>query len=438
MLRKAKEYIVTRPGGGRAVLWSIVAVLTVVAVWSIVRRYGNTYTSWTGADTSTYIGAWHNICEHGIDVFRTPVYPLLIGGAEALTGAFYGSAVAIIESLQWLIFILSVFSFYGIARRLICGSVESLAATAMYAFSPFALYYNNYIMTESLAASWLVMLTHLLLLYYERPSLKCISGITLLTLLMVFLRPSLIFLLPLVAVYAIVVMVIKRDRWRRYVALLPGIAAVGIAAAGYIGAMDRQFGVPAMSSVLMLNDLEEFCLHNTVSDADLEHYPVIKRSKTYCSPTGDSYYFSDYELNKQMREAYIEYRRLMAVYADEMRAYRLEHAERFMTFANEVSMNPESMLSRTMLKLPGCGAWVALWGVFCLVVLLPSLLRRRFNGAAWLVASIFCSTVIVVIYGAYGDYFRLMYPVSWIVWLMFVAVVVKAVEWLRPYFPAQR
>ena len=44
MLRKAKEYIVTRPGGGRAVLWSIVAVLTVVAVWSIVRRYGNTYT----------------------------------------------------------------------------------------------------------------------------------------------------------------------------------------------------------------------------------------------------------------------------------------------------------------------------------------------------------------------------------------------------------
>ena len=139
-----------------------------------------------------------------------------------------------------------------------------------------------------------------------------------------------------------------------------------------------------------------------------------------------------------MREAYIEYRRLMAVYADEMRAYRLEHAERFMTFANEVSMNTESKLSRTMLKLPGCGAWVALWGVFCLVVLLPSLLRRRFDGAAWLVASIFCSTVIVVIYGAYGDYFRLMYPVSWIVWLMFVAVVVKAVEWLRPYFPAQR
>ena len=438
MLRKAKEYFVKRPGGVRAVLWSIIAVLTAIAVWSIVRRYDNTYTSWTGADTITYVGAWHNILDHGIDIFRTPVYPLLIGATEVLTGAFYGPAVAIIESLQWLIFILSVFSFFGIARRLICGTVARLAATAMYAFSPFALYYNNYILTESLAASWLVMLVHLLLLYYERPNLKIISGITLLTLLMVFLRPSLIFLLPLVAVYAIVVMVIKKPQWRRYVALLPGVALVGIAAASYIAAMHRQFGVPAMSSVLMLNDLEEFCLHNTVSDAELEHYPVIKRSKTYSSPTGDSYYFSDYELNKQMREAYIEYKRMKADYADELRGYRLERIGRFMPFANEVSMNPESRLSRAMLTLPGCGVWLVLWGVFCFVVLLPSLLRRRFDSAAWLVASIFCSTVIVVLYGAYGDYFRLMYPVSWIVWLMFVAVVVKVVEWLRSYFPRQR
>ena len=438
MLRKDKSRFFTLPGGYRTVLWSIIAVLAVVAVWSVVRRYHISYTSWSGPDTPTYIRAWQNICDYGIDFFRTPVYPLIIGLAETVTGALYGPAIAFIQSLQWLMFIMSVFSFYAIARRLIHSEPASLVATAMYAFSPFALYYNNYIMTESPAASWLVMLTHLLLLYYERPSIKNISGITLLTLLLVFLRPSMIFLLPLVAVYAIVVIVINRQMWRRYIALLPGIALVGVATGCYIGVMHSKCGIPAMSSVLMLNDLEEFCLHNTISDAELQRYPTIKQSKTYCVPISDGYYFNDYVLGRHLRETYDEYTRIKADYADELHDYRLEHIERFMPFDNEVSMNPESLLSRIMLKLPGCGAWVALWGVFCLVVLLPSLLRRRFNGAAWLVASIFCSTVIVVIYGAYGDYFRLMYPVSWIVWLMFVAVVVKAVEWLRPYFPAQR
>ena len=145
-------------------------------------------------DTPGYLAAYTNSLSHWkIDSFRTPLYPLFLGGTRDLFGTKAFPWVVIL--LQYIFFLLSIKYIYKSARFFLPNSF-SLAITVFYAIYPTFGPWSNVLLTESLELSFSVFLMYSCLRLIHENDWGQAIGVFVWTFLLLSLRPSSVAFLP--------------------------------------------------------------------------------------------------------------------------------------------------------------------------------------------------------------------------------------------------
>lgn len=145
-------------------------------------------------DTASYIHAWNNYRVGMMDMGRTPVYPSFIGFFKSIfAGNVYLDMVAV---AQHVLFLVSIYIFYQLISDLVSRRI-SLWTTAFYALYPTMAIWSSTILTESLAMTGSVFFLYFLFRYIKNARVKDIFMANVLLSLLLFLRPSFIYLLPI-------------------------------------------------------------------------------------------------------------------------------------------------------------------------------------------------------------------------------------------------
>lgn len=202
-------------------------------------------------DTPSYMAAWDNAISIGTpDTTRTPVYPVFLGLSRYLFGIY---ANYVVVSIQIIIFTLSILIFYKISLKIFGRHRFILWLIAFYALYPGINMYNLKMLTESFSISLVVFFIYAIINLYESPNLVN-SLITLcLILLSIFLRPSMLYLLPAILIIAIVWFINKKRQQSLSLIVISLICCASML--GYMADIKRQTGYLALTTVSTFNDL---------------------------------------------------------------------------------------------------------------------------------------------------------------------------------------
>lgn len=203
------------------------------------------------ADTPTYVGAWDEYYSHGeIDIFRTPVYPVIIGIGKILFGT--GS---------WVFFptIIQIIVFYacGIVFSKMILEVISDRRVAWFTVFLYFLFYPiinmlNVIGTEALAFSLTALWIYCIWRFIQRPGWKYGIYISLLTVTGIMLRPSFLIFAIAIAGLAVAGVFIRNYR-RNVLLLLLTLLPVGVVYKIYVNEVERKSGLNTISVVSVIN-----------------------------------------------------------------------------------------------------------------------------------------------------------------------------------------
>ena len=236
----------TRPDGiQRLFTLKAVMILTVLTASMSLAFLGPSVTG----DTDSYMGEWQFFRQGGISLIRTPVYPALlalcsfIGDMPAVTWA-----VAIV---QWLLFIAVMPLVWDTLRMLGCRRIiRTILIVSLVTFCAELWVYNNAVNTESLSITGLFAFIWCLTSLTRHPQMKVMVYAIILILLLVFLRPALVYLLPVCLLFFGIKAFGKRER-KIWATGVGGIIAAITLYLAYCGAIYRQTGVftPTVISV---------------------------------------------------------------------------------------------------------------------------------------------------------------------------------------------
>lgn len=146
------------------------------------------------SDTASYIVAWDVISKFEIDMWRTPVYPIFLGILKTILGnddyLFYGTII------QHFIFLISIYYFHQLSKGIIKSYNISICTTAFYALYPCVSTWNCYMITEPLAIYGTIFMLYCALKAFQNNSIIHIIFYAFWTVFLIFLRPALIYILP--------------------------------------------------------------------------------------------------------------------------------------------------------------------------------------------------------------------------------------------------
>ena len=205
-------------------------------------------------DTDSYIEAWNAFASGQLSAKRTPVYSLVIGLASAISGkAHMGFVIILIQNFAASI---AVWIFYKIARRATNSQNVSFFSALFFACFSIYLLFRNWILTESLALSGLLFLIYCTINIYDGKSKWNILGLTFWLLFLTFLRPSFLYLPPVLAV-AFIIMIFKKKRQRKQaLCSLASVAFVTVCLLLYMATFKSIYGVFTTTNIGMVNDAD--------------------------------------------------------------------------------------------------------------------------------------------------------------------------------------
>lgn len=204
-------------------------------------------------DTKTYYIAADRLLNGEWHVSRTPIYPAIIAIGKILLGVrgYYFTV-----GVQVIAFFLSAVILQRLSVKL-CGSkrVTFWIVTAYLIFVTLSSFPVR-ILTDSLGTSGVVfMLWYLLRKYPTAPNVTDLCSASGILILLIFLRPFFIYLLPVLAVYYLGILWTQRAKFKT--GFLTGAAGLVIAI-GFIQlyrtAMYHNFGIQSISIVSSVNN----------------------------------------------------------------------------------------------------------------------------------------------------------------------------------------
>lgn len=204
-----------------------------------------------GFDVPYYFLAGEHLWNGQIDCLRTPVYPLLLKLFNVWFGERGGIAGVII--LQSIVYLISVASVKNICKIIIKNDIVRNFSSLLYVICV-APGLCNEVLTESLSTSGCVIIVDLIFRYIYKPSFKYAFSIAFLTLFLVFLRPSFIFLFAVLPFVWFVLWIRKNKRYIQLVSLILTFLCVSSYFA-YCKAYEREFGVHTSSISFVCNDI---------------------------------------------------------------------------------------------------------------------------------------------------------------------------------------
>ena len=204
-------------------------------------------------DTPSYLRAWTVIKTGHLDVYRTPLYPAIIGFAHDILPNVYEYVVII---LQHAVFIFSSLFFFKIAIRF-CGYKNGYFLSIVYVVFPFFFIWGNKLYTESFAISLSVMIIYFMLDLFDCQfkdiwkMIKSALVLNTLLILMLMLRPSGIFFVGVILI-AFLFSLLRR-KFIVSLLFLSTILIGGLAQISYVKQINKDFGLHTPTFITTIN-----------------------------------------------------------------------------------------------------------------------------------------------------------------------------------------
>lgn len=202
---------------------------------------------------------------------RTPVYPLLLAGLNALFGEPLMNMVLV--RLQSLATLCALGAFYYTVVRVTHRRYLAVIFTLWFGCQPGVVGYETSVMTESLSISGVVFLVFLLARYLEQRRKSDALGMGLLTLFLILLRPGFLYLVPVLAVFWALQWFLEAKEKNRHI--LWGVAGTALSLAGVLAWCTFNFfscGRFTLSVVTDINLLHMLVLNGSVENPE---YPEL-------------------------------------------------------------------------------------------------------------------------------------------------------------------
>jgi hypothetical protein len=367
-------------------------------------------------DTPSYINGWDHVknndyCYGG----RTPSYPLFLGIFLTIFGeyGYYATVVA-----QIALSLVSIRWFWWLCERLTGSHKISFWATLIYGFYPEICFYNFAILTESLAASCVILWVALLIKLYDKYSLGKAFGFIVLSLFMVYLRPALLYIIVVLLCVGVYFMLCKKGK-QAGVVLLSFVLAAG-SMYGYCKAVERNTGVFMISQVSLVNDAwilkrEDLVKELHFSDPAMQDIQHII-SSTPKDDIGWAWVFEMQEkypiavrvkfLTEAKRQLGIKWYTHMIV-----RLLRSSHD----TFLSHCHNEPLPYAINCIFRI---GWLYDCLVVYTLLLIIVSVKQRRINWLNWTLCLLCYGHIAVMIIGTYETWNRMLVPVMAVFVLM--------------------
>lgn len=200
-------------------------------------------------DTQTYIDAGGNILRHGADVIRTPVYPFIVGLCRLLPGE--ATWVYALVILQLGVFVATIPVIWRVAGQLMTRRA-ALITTAVYAWCPTFVSYAMLVMPDIWCVTGVVTLIAVARDMAEQGGRKPLLWCVVISVALVMLKPSNIYIAIWWAVTAVVLLMRRNRSW--WHCLVPACAMAAFWG-GYGLLVQRITGYYTVSVVSDINDL---------------------------------------------------------------------------------------------------------------------------------------------------------------------------------------
>ena len=161
-------------------------------------------------DSQSYCEAMTTFLNGAIDKWRTPFYPLFIYLCKLISPI--DNFLFTVCVMQSLIFIYSAKFLHLLSGRFIKNENIKLFILAIYSIHPSLTVFNIHILSESLALSFMVFLIYNLIRFSETLKTKFIFSSISITLVLLCLRPAMLSILPVMAVYFTSLYIIKKKK----------------------------------------------------------------------------------------------------------------------------------------------------------------------------------------------------------------------------------
>lgn len=253
----------------------LLAMSAIVVFYAFV--YQIVAKSFIFSDTESYFNAYENYINGDIDAYRTPIYPLFIGIIRTITSE--SLCYTFIILIQAIIFLISVHYFCRLTA-IIKNKNIAYWLTFTYGVIPIVPTWSTIILTESLSISMTIFYIYYTIFSVKNRQIGKVWLSTLWALLLVMLRPSFIYLLPL-NVFLFFVGNWKEPKSRHiiYNGILGSIIII-ILICGYSYQIKRNYGVFTPSAISIIN---KYCICKanssfklrTINNQNIEKYPTL-------------------------------------------------------------------------------------------------------------------------------------------------------------------
>lgn len=235
---------------GRRERWAWLALLAVYCVEAFI-------VAWHGArliggfDTWTYIFAASTIEEGIPDLVRTPVYPAIISIFRSVFGSWWAINLC---TFQLILLAVAALVLRKTAIQYTGNRRVAFAVCAIFLLWTGGLDAAREIMTENMAACGMVFWTRCMSRHESgRMSVADATWSTFWLAFLVFLRPIMLYLIPIALAYALIVLWRSKSK-KGPVAALAGVALVCVMVGVYRQSIHRHYGINSISIVSMWNN----------------------------------------------------------------------------------------------------------------------------------------------------------------------------------------
>lgn len=377
---------------------------------------------WVYPDTETYYDAWNVIKSGSIDVVRTPVYPTFIGLIRELFPTCYWF---IIIFLQHLLFISSIRPFYLIAKIVSQNKITAYWTSMTYVLLPLFSSWANLELTEAICVSFAVWTTYFVICLYKYTSFIIFAKLTFFLLLLLFLRPAMLFYLMVIV--AVVLYAIAKGKIKPAVfCMLVLVICVG-SYVWYVNQIHAKYGIWSPTSVTLSNRYQ--CgryvgiitpdgIENKNLKADIARFTNgSKRSVSYADKAKVVKEYNDslktkYELhelesfiNHQYSKRFI-HNIVIIIYHNFFTTLNIPLFDNYFRHKNFCIHWPLNVLGESVLF-----GWLYVFlFIYIIWILWQIKHKKRLSNSALMLFFIIVLNLFTVLYGAQDEWNRLMLP----------------------------
>lgn len=390
----------------------ILFILAAINAIALIAVYGVIFTP----DSDSYFQAWKTSYIIGeISPSRTPIYPIILGVIGELFGKWIG--VWIVVLLQFCLFLYSITCFWKICSFLFKNNKIIFFSTLFYAIYPGFTNWNLYILTESLALSLSVIQLYFLMMVIKSGSKRHLLGSACCLLLMVFLRPSFIYLLPISFVAFLLLFFVSKSL--RKVSVLGIVLTVIITGCmlQYMSAYEEKYGLFSTSDVNVTNQYYLARQYgvldpNVIEDVRLRDY--IKKDLSLNGVKSDSREFLWYNTHKVFENFDVTTvnEAVKASVSNHPGIWLQGLAERcYFAVRHPLFKTPINSWGFILNLIgPSINTLVFMLLLYTIFILYFFTKKKRLPWYSFVLYMIICSNLIVIIIGAQDEYSRLLLP----------------------------